>query len=263
LTWTSGPAIASAFVAGVYGRDSSASGVAKIQETGFNTVSMSVNLGNIDSSLAEMDRLEARGMRVLVWLGSYDRVVKCDFERDDAWIRQVVSAIAGHPAIAAYQIADEVDRATARGCPDVPADVAARDAVIHSVVPDADTYVTVTVYDGKDWFPYQKYASTASVLGLVVYPCPSSKPSCNWTRIDKAISEAGADGVSRYWVVMQDFGDANYRQPTGTELSEQMTRWRSSRLEGYFIYHWKKGNLESKPAHLDVFRAQNAYFLGR
>jgi hypothetical protein len=258
-----GGASAGSFVTGVYGRDSSSTGVDTIRQTGFNTVTMSVNLGNIGSSLIEMDRMQARGMRVLVWLGSYDRAVRCDFERSDDWIRQVVGAIAHHPAIAAFQIGDEVDRATARGCPDVPSEIAARDAVIRSVAPTVDTYVTITAYDGIDWFPYQRYASTASILGLVIYPCPASKPTCNWARIDKAIQHADSDGVDRYWVVMQAFGDRTYRQPTAQELDEQMTRWRAARLEGYFVYHWKKGSLEAKPAHLDVLKRQNAYYLSR
>ena len=108
-----------------------------------------------------------------------DRVVKCGFERSDSWVKQVVGALAYHPAVAAFQIADEVDRATARGCPNVPAAIAARNAVIRSVAPTVDTYVTVTAFDGVDWFPYEKYASTASVLGLVIYPCVKAKPTCS------------------------------------------------------------------------------------
>ena len=256
-------ASAAGFVAGVYGRDSSTTGVDILHQTGFNTISMSVNLGNIQSSIKQLDMLQAKGMRAIIWLGSYDRVVKCGFERSDSWVKQVVGALAYHPAVAAFQIADEVDRATARGCPNVPAAIAARNAVIRSVAPTVDTYVTVTAFDGVDWFPYEKYASTASVLGLVIYPCVKAKPTCNWARIGKAIQAADADGVARYWVVMQDFGDTTYRQPTATELDQEMTSWHSSRLEGYFMYHWTKGNLESKPDHLDVLKSQNAWFLAR
>ena len=63
---------------------------------------------------------------------------------------------------------------------------------------------------------------------------------------------------------MQDFGDTTYRQPTATELDQEMTSWHSSRLEGYFMYHWTKGNLGTrKPDHLDVLKSQNAWFLAR
>ena len=87
---------AGTFVTGTYGRDSSSSGFQKIHDTGFNTVMMSVNLGNIASSIKELTALQAKGMRAVIWLGSYDRAVHCGFERSDSWIRQVVSALGHH-----------------------------------------------------------------------------------------------------------------------------------------------------------------------
>jgi hypothetical protein len=250
---------ASAFVTGVYGRDSSRTGTKTIQDTGFNTVNLSVNLGNITASLKEMDRLHSLGMRVVVWLGTYDRDV-CAFERDADWIRQVVGAIAGHPAIAAYQIGDEVDRARARGCTGVAAAITSRSQLIKTTDPGAATYVTVTSNDGTEAFPYERFAGTGAILGLVVYPCVKGKSTCIWERIDKAIAEADRDGVGQYWVVAQDFGNSTYRQPTATELDKQLQRWHGSRLSGLFIYHWVLGHLEDKPAHLDVLAEQNHYF---
>jgi hypothetical protein len=253
------PSSAGAFVTGVYGRDSSLSGTRIIRNTGFNTVYMSVNLGNIGASLNQMDRLHARGMRVVVWLGTYDRDV-CRFERTGDWIRQVVGAIADHPAIAAYQIGDEVDRARARGCTGVASAVTSRSQLIKSIDPGAATYVTITVNDGTEAFPYERFAGTGAILGLVVYPCVKGKSVCIWERIDKAIAEADRDGVARYWVVAQDFGNTTYRQPSAAELDKQLQRWHGSRVSGLFIFHWVLGNLEHKPAHLEVLAKQNHYF---
>jgi hypothetical protein len=253
------PASAGAFVSGVYGRDSSGTGTRIIRSTGFNTVYMSVNLGNIGASLKEMDRLHSLGMRVVVWLGTYDREV-CAFERKADWIRQVVGAIADHPAIVAYQIGDEVDRARARGCTGVATAVHSRSELIKTVDPGASTYVTITTNDGTEAFPYERFAETGAILGLVVYPCVKGKAACIWERIDKAIAEADRDGVARYWVVAQDFGNTTYRQPSARELAKQLQRWHGSRLSGLFIFHWVQGHLEDKPAHLKVLANQNEYF---
>jgi hypothetical protein len=254
---------AGTFVTGTYGRDSSSSGFQKIHDTGFNTVMMSVNLGNIASSLKELAALQAKGMRAVIWLGSYDRAVHCAFERSDSWIRQVVSALGNQPAIAAYQVGDEVDRARARGCTNIRDQIAHRSSVIRSVNPAAQTYVTITADDGTEAFPYERFAGTTTIMGLVIYPCVKSSTACNWDRISKAISQADADGVGSYWVVMQDFGNTVYRQPTATQLAEQMKCWHSARLSGYFLYHWDLGKLEQKPSHLQVLRNQNTYFRSR
>jgi hypothetical protein len=254
---------ASAFVSGTYGRDSSSSGFQKIHDTGFNTVMMSVNLGNITSSIKELAALQAKGMRAVIWLGSYDRAAHCAFERSDSWTRQVVSALGHQPAIAAYQIGDEVDRARARGCTNIRDQIAHRSSVVRSVNPTAQTYVTITANDGTEAFPYERFAGATTIMGLVIYPCPKGSTTCNWDRISKAISQANADHVGTYWVVMQDFGNTVYRQPTATQLAEQMKCWHASRLSGYFLYHWDLGHLEQKPSHLQVLRNQNAYFRSR
>jgi hypothetical protein len=230
---------------------------------GFNTVNLSVNLGNITASLNELKRLHGIGLKAVVWLGSYDRSVSCGFERSGDWIRQVVSAIRDAPAIAAYQIGDEVDRARARGCTGIAADITARSDLVKSIDRGADTYVTITPDDGTEAFPYERFAHTGAILGLVVYPCVTTQTTCKWERIDKAIAQADRDGVRRYWVVAQDFGGGTYRQPKASELETQLQRWHASRLSGYFVYHWVTGNLEQKPGHLKVLTEQNSYFLSR
>ena len=174
-----------------------------------------------------------------------------------------MSALGNQPAIAAYQVGDEVDRARARGCTNIRDQIAHRSSVIRSVNPAAQTYVTITADDGTEAFPYERFAGATTIMGLVIYPCVKSSTACNWDRISKAISQADADHVGTYWVVMQDFGNTWYRQPTATQLAEQMNRWHASRLSGYFLYHWNLGHLEQKPSHLQVLRNQNAYFRSR
>jgi hypothetical protein len=256
---------AHAFVTGAYGHDSSDSGYRIKRRVGFNTVYQGVTLGpgGIAGALHRLDRLDARGMKAVVWLGSFDRDVPCGFERDDAWIEQAVAGIAGHPAIAAYQLGDEVNGRRTADCVDVPGLIEARSELVRSLDPDAKTYVTLGVYGEDGNFAYEDFVGRADILGLVVYPCVRSKSTCVWDRVRNVIREAKRDGIPRYWAVVQDFGNASYRQPTPDELQHQMRLWRDSDIRGYFVYHWQLGHLEDKRGHLRVLERSNRYFRHR
>jgi hypothetical protein len=228
-------------VNGVYGRDSSPSGVDSIASAGFNTVP-----GSTDPS--ELDDLHDRGLRAVVWLGEYNRnrwgveddVSRCRFLFDDDWIRDRVGLIAGHPAILAYQIADEPSYATQYGCP-VAADLTARSDLVKSIDPTKPTYTTVPTSNGVDAFPYAAVAGTTDILGLVVFPCSyvwDTRGGCRYDLIDEAIAAADSAGIDRYWGVVQGFGDSWYRAPVYQELREQVERWDESRAEGTFILDW-------------------------
>ena len=196
-------------------------------------------------------------MRGVVWLWDYDGS-RCAFERDDAWVREIVSDIAGHPAIAAYQIADEPNYDRVAGCPGVGRHLRNRSELVHSLDPGVPTYVVVSSWDGREAFPYEHFTGAADVMGLAVYPCTVEQERCEMDLIDGAIREADEDGVGRYWAVVQDFGDGWYRPPTAAELGEQLDRWGRSRMEGYFVYHWNEGDIEAKPDHVAVLAAHNA-----
>jgi hypothetical protein len=231
------------FVRGVYGRDSSASGVALIRAAGFNGVTAMPDR-------RELDRLAAHGLKAVVWLWGYDRA-SCRFAHPDDAIRREVSAIAGHPAILAYQIDDEPDRARAAGCSAVPRQIRARSALLHAIDPGVPTYIVVSTWDGREGHPYRYFAGATDIMGLDVYPYSRefSRPGM----IDDAIREAARAGVRRYWAVIQDFSDGYYVAPSAAQVSEQLRRWGRSQMEGLFVYHWNAGDLESRPDHLAVY----------
>ena len=235
------------FVRGTYGRDTSASGVTDMRTTGFNAVT-------VQPWRDHLDQLSAQGLRGLVWLFGYNNET-CAFDRDDSWVREIVGALAGHPAILAYNVADEPN---AYQCPTAPAQVKARSALVKELDPSKPTYTVVAAWDGREGFPYQHFAGATDIMGLDVYPCAHALPACKYEDIDRAIAEADTDGVARYWAIIQDFGDAWYRQPLATELQAQFDRWAVSRMEGYFVYSWEVGNIGSKPDHLAVLAANNA-----
>lgn len=241
------PSPSTPFVRGVYGRDASASGVATLKATGFDAVT-------VQPWRDHLDGLQRDGLRGLVWLFGYDNTT-CSFDRDDAWVRETVTAIAGHPAIVAYNVADEPNF---RQCPDSPAEIAARARLVKQLDPSKPTYVVVAAWDGREGFPYQHYAGTTDIMGLDIYPCSYSAESCKFSDIAVAAEEAEKDGVDRYWAILQDFADNWYRVPTATELERQFDRWDGTGMEGYFVYHWNEGQVESRPDHLEVLRRQNA-----
>jgi hypothetical protein len=217
-------------VRGVIGGDSSASGFDVIRGAGFNVVP-------VMPYRSYLDRLQAAGMKGVVWLWGYTRD-GCKFWHTDDQIRTEVAAIAGHPAIAAYQIDDEPNYARREGCPQVVDQMRARHALVKSLDPSNPTYLTMSTWDGFEGYPYQYFAGVTDIMGLVVYPygTNTSQP----VNIDKAIAEAETDGVPRYWAVMQAYGDAYYRMPSSIELQDQLARWERSRMEGYLVYNWNQ-----------------------
>jgi hypothetical protein len=238
------------FIRGIYG-----TGVSSlVTAAGFNTVNVSL------PTRAKLDALEAAGYKAVIWLGNYDRSISCQFQYDDAWIRTTVGAIAGHPAIAAYQLSDEPNYARIH-CPSTVQQHRDRAALIKSIDPSKPTYVTISTWDGKEIFPYQYFVGVADIMGLDVYPCTYSK-GCGFGLIDSAIKAAAADGVPKYWAILQDFHDDYYRDVTAAELQAQFDHWSSSAMQGYFVYHWVYGSIATKPDHIAVLAAAAELFGG-
>jgi hypothetical protein len=240
----------SAFIRGIYG-----TGVSSlVTAAGFNTVNVSL------PTRAKLDAIKAAGYKAVIWLGNYDRAISCQFQYDDAWIRSTVGAIAGHSAIAAYQLSDEPNYARVH-CPSTVQQHRDRAALIKSIDPSKPTYVTISTWDGKEIFPYQYFVGVADIMGLDVYPCTYSK-GCGFGLIDSAIKAAAADGVPKYWAILQDFHDDYYRDVTSAELQAQFDHWSSSAMQGYFVYHWGYGSIATKPDHIAVLAAAAELFGG-
>jgi hypothetical protein len=248
------------FLAGTYGEDSSSSGYDIKRAIGFDMVYMPVTLGGIKGTLTRLNALNALGMKAVIETGSFDRDVRCGFERDDAWIRTVVTGLKGNPAIAAWQLGDEVNGRRTRTCTNIPDRMKKRTQLIKSIDPGAKTYITLGLSGVNAPYEYEKYVGTADILGLVIYPCVVGKTSCLWDKITNAIAEAKKDAIPQYWAVIQDFGNSFYRQPTATELRKELDLWKASNISGYFVYHWKIGAIESKPSHMDAYKAANLFF---
>lgn len=241
-------------VRGIFGRDTSSNGFANVVAAGFNTVM-------VQPDVRALDQLAELGLQGVVWLGDYDTGTKCGFDLADEEVRRAVTAVARHPAVIAYYLADEPSLARAEGCPDAPEDIRLRSELVKGLDPDTPTFVTLTTWDGVEEYPFGYWAGTADIFGLVVYPCFQGR--CDFSMIDAAVAEADAAGLDDYWAIVQDFSTAWYDLPAPAAVDAQLTAWAESRMTGYVVYAaggfscCRGSDFETNPAKLAVLERWN------
>jgi hypothetical protein len=235
-------------VRGVYGNDGT--------DDYTLTVSSAYNVVPVDAYRDYLDRIQADGLKGIVWLGAYDNDT-CTFQYDDQWVINHVKPIAGHPAILAYQMADEP---LVTNCPTSPGQIKRRSDLVHQLDPGSTTFLTVQEWDGVNSYPYAFYAGTTDVMGPDIYPC-SYKHGCEFNMIDEAIQALKDAGVTRYWAIMQGHADDWYRLPTADDVNAQFDHWRKSPMEGYLVFSWNWGDqgswLRNHPELVTAFSDQN------
>ncbi len=224
----SSPAASSNYIRGVYGKDSSHTGFNAMATAGFTAVMT-------DPYKESLDPLAAAGLKGIVWLGAWLNTPTCGFENDDAKIRTLVSAIAGHPAILAYYLGDE-PRITE--CPQAPALFKQRSDLVHSLDPGSATFTVIQAYENGAAHRYAAWVGAVDILGFDVYPCAKASSSCDYKSLDAAITAIDGLGIPRYWAIVQDFQDCYYRLPTPQELRAQFDHWSQSKMSGYFVFSW-------------------------
>jgi hypothetical protein len=177
-----------------------------------------------------LDLLESVNMRAIVWTGKYDNDT-CSFETSDSWVSSHVRAVAGHPAILAYYVADEPDPTRCRHAPE---QIKERSALVHRNDRTAKTFVVVT-----DWAPmshrYLDFKYSCDIIGADPYPL-TKWDGFHPELIDQTIKALRSQGIKRYWAVIQTFGAGQWKLPNADQISEMFTRWRRSDMEGYFIF---------------------------
>jgi hypothetical protein len=230
-------------VRGAYGQDSTrqssrpeTTGFAVIRGTGFGVVQTNPYREGLDA-------LRAAGLQGMVWLGAYQNST-CAFEHDDAWVRRHVAAIAGHPAILAYYIADEplVSR-----CPHAPDALRARTALVHALDRHARTFTVIQAWDparGANPYPDWLGSGAVDIWGFDVYPCRRSPHGCDFGEIDRYRDLIEQLGFLPYLAVLQDFQDCYYGLPTADDLRAQFLHWQRSRMAGYLVFSWNYTSAE-------------------
>src|SRR5207245_7419433 len=70
--------------------------------------------------------------------------------------------------------------------------------------------------------------------------------------------------LPRWWAVVQDFQDSNWRWPTPTELTEEFNRWSNSGMTGYLVFAWDYlgADITAQPGNVGALALINATFGG-
>jgi hypothetical protein len=223
----------------------------QLAAAGFNTSTDGSDPGTLSAQAAA-------SINGLVWLGSWDHST-CSWEYSDAQVVSIVRSVMGSPNVVAFQLGDEPLQTP---CGNAPSAYAQRTALIHSIDPSG---VTMTVDDelnnpsGPPSTILMK--GTVDVLGFDVYPCQNGQP-CQFGMINAAINTIHAQGITRWWAVIQDFEGDGWRFPTSQELTTQFSLWRGSGMSGYLVFAWDYlGNsVTSVPGNVQTLQQNNASF---
>jgi hypothetical protein len=245
------------FIRGAYGKDASSTGYGTMQDNGFNTV--------MTGPYRELlDPVAAAGLRGVVWLGNFLNAPKCAFEKDDATVIRLVTAIAGSPVIAAYYLGDEPH---VTECPQAPSLFKQRSELVHKLDPGSQTFTVIQASENGVSHDYAPWAGAVDIIGFDVYPCSRSAPKCSFGLIDDAVRAIRAAGIKRYWAIIQDFKDCYYSLPTPAELTTQFDHWARSDMSGYFVFSWnyQPANpacagvaLDNQPDNIAALKTQNS-----
>lgn len=167
-----------------------------------------------------MDALPA-GVLGIYWIGNGYNTT-CSWGVSDAQVTTIVNANRGDPKFSnIYYISDEPHSLT---CPDGPAALADRTALIKSLDPNAKTFALIQWVSSTNEFA--NFAASVDYLGADPYPCNANDmTTCDFTAglYDKVQQAVDAVGVSRVVPIYQAFGQecattANYyRLPTVSE----------------------------------------------
>ena len=195
-----------------------------------DVVAVGFDLADI-SSAAKLDDLP-QGLRGVLWLGNgYNKA--CEWRLDDAQVTVQVEAARDHPNFSGiYYISDEPHPKT---CPDAPAHLAERTALIHALDPAGRTFIIVqNGSNGADEFGL--LSGSADLIGVDPYPCNhrNTEKGCDFKQLRDRIHAALAAGITvdRIVPVFQAFGqscadikDPWYRLPTSDEMSMMLEIW--------------------------------------
>ncbi len=173
------------------------------------------------------------GVQGIRWVGNgYNS--SCSWAVSDASLMTIVQANIGNPEFSGvYFISDEPHTSL---CPDAPAALAARTALIHRLDPAARTFAVVSngsSHPGE----YEAFKDSVDYIGVNPYPCKvnNAQSGCDLTAMAAKIDSALAwIPPSRVIPVFQLFGQScnagsshYYRLPSETELQSMLSLWDS------------------------------------
>lgn len=181
------------------------------------------------SSVGALDALP-EGAKGILWMrNGYDQV--CAWQRNDEETAVIVDKVRDHPKFSGiYFIADTPHPSV---CPDAPERIRERSDLIRKHDPAARTFIAVSA-GHKYPEEFAQLADSADLIGIVVYPCNTKKPHCEFDKIRQRVARAFDAGIDpeRLVPVFQAFGQGCttnerkwYRLPTVGEMREMLALW--------------------------------------
>lgn len=200
----------------------------QIRSIGFNAITT-------NTTLTDLDRAQAAGLKALVWLGGFENEPVCDWRQTDAWVIQEVNKIKDHPAVIGYQIDNEPH---ATECPGAPAKLRDRAALVRSLDPNPAHVTMMALYRTEEFDDYViDGRPVTDVIRVGIYPC-NINTGCQPDRITTKVGVARAAGWTRLWGSPQAFGDEYYRIPSPAELQAILDTWHANGIDDLFAYTW-------------------------
>jgi chitodextrinase len=216
---------------------------------GFNLIDVSTK--------SEADATPA-GTQGQLWLYDYDNNT-CGWEKDDTYIRNMVSSVANDPKVAGFYFSNEPDPFA---CPNAPQQHKDRSALIKSLAP---TIYSLIGIDANWRQHYDKsgtmWKGTADFVNYNPYICYVGQP-CDFAWEDHVLQVAQSLGQP-YFVTLQAFKEGTeWRWPTAAEESQMLDRLKDpslSGLSGYMTFSWNWNNdpLLNHPDVLGVIKDFN------
>jgi len=204
----------------------------------------------IDSDPGTISDVDGVNQKAMVWVGSYDSST-CQFDVSDSQLRTWVSAHVGDKRVGFWYLSNEPIQGADNNCPNVYQQHKDRTALVHSIDPNAKTFVGT---DGNsdqytlDQLPHWK--DTTDIVGINAYICHQGDSTCDYAWID-TIGQAAANAGLNFWGQVQAFGDPDgqgyemcgtecgkARLPTPAELHEEFNHWRATKMSNYLVFAW-------------------------
>jgi len=204
----------------------------------------------IDSDPGTISDVDGVNQKAMVWVGSYDTST-CQFDVSDSQLRTWVSAHVGDKRVGFWYLSNEPIQGATNNCPNVYQQHKDRTALVHSIDPNAKTFVGT---DGNsdqytlDQLPHWK--DTTDIVGINAYICHQGDSTCDYAWIDK-IGQAASSAGLNFWGQVQAFGDPDgkgyemcgtecgkARLPTPAELHEEFNHWRATKMSNYLVFAW-------------------------
>ncbi len=222
-----------------------------MQQYGFNLIDVSTK--------SEADATPT-GTQGQLWLYDYDNN-KCSWEKDDTYVRNMVSSVANDSKVAGFYFSNEPDPFA---CPNAPQQHKDRHALIKSLAPTKYTLIGLDTNWREHFDNYgTMWKGTADYVNYNPYICYVGK-TCDFAWEDHVLQVAETLGQP-YFVTLQAFKEGTeWRWPTAAEESQMLDRLKDpalSHLSGYMTFSWDWQN-DPLLNHPDVLNAIKDFNLG-